>query len=637
MRRVAMISEHASPLGALGGVDSGGQNVYVGQLARHLARGGWTVDVFTRRDSVEVADVVEWVDGVRVVHVPAGPVSFLRKEDLLPFMGDFTDWTERFMKRSGPYSVVHANFWMSGLAACDIKRSLGVPFVVTFHALGRVRRLHQRDADDFPDERFAVEDRVIVDADHVIAECPQDERDLIELYKADPARIRIVPCGFDPDELWPIDKPMARSVLGIPAGEKVVLQLGRMVPRKGVDTVVRGFAELLHRHKLTARLLVVGGESEEPDPRITPELGRLGALAEQLDVADRVTFAGSRGRDVLRYYYSAADVFCTMPWYEPFGITPLEAMACGTPVIGSDVGGVKYTVVDGETGYLVPPMDHEALADSLLTLFRNPELARLFGKQAVRRVNDHFTWHKVAEEVAALYEDVLSAEASPRTAIERFATVDECFGVAAKVLKHSQARLRGPLLEAARAIESCLLRGGKVLIAGNGGSAAEAQHMAGELVGRFKSRGRRALAALALGADAAVFTAWSNDVGFDQAFAREVEALGRPGDVLFVLSTSGRSRNLIEAFEAAERNSMRRIALLGGDGGPLLKMADVGIVVPSSDVPRIQEVHLLAVHLLCELVEQRCAEDSRASEAADARAGPGPELEPVTAGAESAT
>jgi len=188
-RRIAMISEHASPVGTLGGVDGGGQNVYVAQLATHLAHDGWQVDVFTRRSSDAAPIVQGWREGVRIVNVPAGPPAFVPKEEMLPFMPGFAAWMQEHWAELGPYDAVHANFWMSGLVAAELKQALGAPFVVTFHALGRVRRLHQSESDGFPDERLEIEDRVIAEADAIIAECPQDFEDLQTFYRADPARI----------------------------------------------------------------------------------------------------------------------------------------------------------------------------------------------------------------------------------------------------------------------------------------------------------------------------------------------------------------------------------------------------------------------------------------------------------------
>jgi D-inositol-3-phosphate glycosyltransferase len=410
MSRIALISEHASPLAALGGVDSGGQNVYVAHLARRLARRGHEVEVLTRRDRPDQPESVRWDDGVTVVHVAAGPPSFVRKEELLPHMGAFTRGALRRIRSRGAYDLIHANFFMSGLVAADVKRATGIPFVITFHALGRVRLIHQDGADTFPPERLAIEGRVVAEADALIAECPQDHEDLVGHYAADPSRIEVVPCGFDPSEFWPMDRRRARLQLGLDPEEKLVLQLGRMVPRKGVDNVVRGVARLRRDHGLRARLLIVGGESATPDPARTPEIGRLAAIAAEEGIDDAVTFVGSRGRDALRYYYAAADVFVSTPWYEPFGITPIEAMACGTPVIGSAVGGIRYTVVDGQTGYLVPPRDPAALADRLACVLGDPAHARELGARAIRRVKDHFTWRHVARAVDGLYSRVLEQD-----------------------------------------------------------------------------------------------------------------------------------------------------------------------------------------------------------------------------------
>jgi D-inositol-3-phosphate glycosyltransferase len=604
--RIALISEHASPLGVLGGVDSGGQNVYVGQVARNLAAIGYDVDVFTRRDNPLLPEIAQWVNGVRIVYVPAGPPERLPKEQLLPHMMEFTGFVIRFFKRQRvPYDLVHANFFMSGLVAAEVKARLGIPFVITFHALGRVRRQHQRESDLFPDERFAIEERCIAEAEHVIAECPQDEEDLIKLYNADPGRVSIVPGGFDPVEFWPITKPLARVGLGFEPDERVILQLGRMVPRKGVDTAIQAFVRLVKRHGIHARLLVVGGDTEEPDPRATPELGRLQALARRGGVARLVTFTGRRGRDALKFYYSAADVFLSTPWYEPFGITPVEAMACGTPVVGSNVGGIKFTVRDGETGYLVPPNDPDAVAERITHLYRHPKLLSLFGRQGINRVNDLFTWQKVTAQIAQLYEEVLSIR-RPRHRDDAglLAIIDRGFEQGREVLDDSRRLLRTSIVEAADAIASCFARGGKVLVCGNGGSAAEAQHLAGELVGRFKRQDRPGLPAVSLNADSAVLTSWSNDVGYDSVFARQVEALGRPEDMLVGISTSGQPANLVQAFTRAREAGTPTLAILGRGGGPLRTLADHTIVVPSADTQRIQEVHVLVIHLVCELVEE---------------------------------
>lgn len=407
-KRIAFISEHASPLATLGGVDNGGQNVYVAELSKELAKAGYAVDIFTRKDNASQAPIVEWLPDVRVIHVKAGPEEFVEKEGLLPYMHEFADNMIAFINSwQWHYELVHANFFMSALVASIVKKVLQIPYVVTFHALGLVRLAHQKEKDRFPRERYDIEKFIVDDADQVIAECPQDRDDLIYHYKADPGRITIIPCGFNPREFYPIDKIEARKKLQLKKDEKIILQLGRIVPRKGIDNVIRATG-CLRKKAGNMRVVVVGGDTDLPDPITTPEFARLQKIAAEEKVSSQVLFTGRKSRDVLRYYYAASDVFVTTPWYEPFGITPLEAMACGTPVIGANVGGIKYSVADGKTGFLVPPNDPAALALKIEKLFSDSKLQTTMGLNAVKRVNKYFTWSRVAISVARLYEDVLA-------------------------------------------------------------------------------------------------------------------------------------------------------------------------------------------------------------------------------------
>jgi D-inositol-3-phosphate glycosyltransferase len=412
-RRIALISEHASPLTAIGNVDSGGQNVYVGQIAKHLACQGHEVDIFTRRDDSRLPEILHWIHGIRVIHVPAGPARFVRKEDMLPLMAEFNNYVLAFCDgQQRPYDVVHGNFFMSGLTAMSMKQIYGIPFVMTFHALGRVRRQHQGNADQFPDERFAIEDAIIRESDCIIAECPQDRDDLIKLYGANADKVKIVPCGFDPQEFQPLDRRSAREKIGFAGDAFLILQLGRLVPRKGIETVIRALALLRWNHAVAAHLVIVGGDHEQPDPAATPEIGRLQAVAAELGVADWVHFTGRRGREALRYYYNAADVFVTTPWYEPFGITPLEAMACGVPVVGSAVGGIRHSVRDRKTGFLVMPHDTAALSERLAYLSQHPEAREVLGQAGRRRVNRLFTWRRVSDLLDAIYGQVTAVPVS---------------------------------------------------------------------------------------------------------------------------------------------------------------------------------------------------------------------------------
>ncbi|AZG16294.1 glycosyltransferase family 4 protein [Cupriavidus pauculus] len=412
MRRIALISEHASPLASIGSVDSGGQNVYVAHLARQLGKCGYPVDVFTRRDKALLPDVVGFAPNVRVVHVPAGPAVHVPKEALLQYMPAFGDFMVDFIRRDAiGYDVLHANFFMSGVAALRARASLGIPLVMTFHALGKVRRQHQGSADGFPDARFDIEDTLAREADCVIAECPQDEEDLVGLCGAERSRIETVPCGFDDEEFSPVDRAQARRDLGWQRDDFTVLQLGRLVPRKGIDNVIRAVGYLRHTLGVRARLYVVGGNADSPSEAATPEIGRLRQVAGEAGVSDMVTFVGRRGRDQLRQFYGASDVFVTTPWYEPFGITPVEAMACGVPVVGASVGGIRSTVVDGETGFLVPPHAPQPLAERLARLAMDPALVDRMGQAGRARAQTHFTWAGVARQMEQVYARLTQAHA----------------------------------------------------------------------------------------------------------------------------------------------------------------------------------------------------------------------------------
>ncbi len=380
--------------------------MYVAEICKSLARLGYQIDIFTRKDDESLPEIVEWLPGIRVVHVEAGPAREVPKEQLLGFMDEFTTSMVSFIRRLRlHYELVHANFFMSGLVASRIKLILGIPYVVTFHALGKIRMIHQKENDAFPAARLDIEQMIVEDADYVIAECPQDKQDLIEHYHADPTRITVIPCGFSSEEFGPASKPAARRRLGLHKNDVVLLQLGRIVPRKGVDNVIRAMHYL--REVPHIKLLIVGGSDEKPDFDRDPEFRRLKALAEAEGVEGQVIFTGRRNRKQLKYYYEAADFFISTPWYEPFGITPLEAMACGTPVIGSDVGGIKHTVRHGETGFLVPPHNPEALAAAVKTGISCPEKYGELCRNALKRVNENFTWSFVARQADRLYMRVM--------------------------------------------------------------------------------------------------------------------------------------------------------------------------------------------------------------------------------------
>ena len=416
--RIAFISEHASPVALLGGADAGGQNVYVDEVSRNLARRGYAVDVFTRRETPDTPEIIDWAPGVRVVHLLAGPTQPRPKDELWPFMPEFRDSFLRFMVRDeARYDLIHSNFWMSGWVATELRKRLNIPAVQIFHAMGKTKRRHQKKVDSSPGDRIKTEKDIIREVDRLIAQCPAERAELVNDYGADPKKVVIIPSAVNTRVFRPVLQAEARSRIGVEQQGKLIVYVGRMLPRKDIRNIVRALALLLRGDESitdssSITLMVVGGETVEPDAVATPEIGELQRLAADLNVAGHVRFIGKRQANELRYYYSAGDVVVTTPWYEPFGLTPLEAMACARPVIGSAVGGITYTIKEGETGLLVPPRDPEALANALQQLLGQPELCTQMGLAARKRVEREFTWSIVAMRTAALYETVLAERRS---------------------------------------------------------------------------------------------------------------------------------------------------------------------------------------------------------------------------------
>ncbi|PFG39944.1 glycosyltransferase involved in cell wall biosynthesis [Georgenia soli] len=408
--RIAMVSEHASPLAALGGVDAGGQNVHVAALATALAEEGHVVEVYTRRDRVDLPERVTMHDGVDVIHVPAGPPEPLPKDELPPFMPAFGRWLARRWSEEGAPDVVHSHFWMSGLAVLEATRTVRVPVVHTYHALGSVKRRYQGAADTSPPTRIRDERTIGRSVDLVVATC-SDEFGELRRLGVPVSRLRVVPCGVDVEHFTPgPPHDAAAGAAGAadpggtagPAGPRRLphrlLTIGRLVPRKGVATIVEALPAVP-----TAELVVAGGPPRH-EIDTDPEVRRLTALAEDLGVADRVTFLGSVPHDDMPALIREADVVVATPWYEPFGIVPLEAAACGRPVVGAAVGGLLDSVADGVTGVLVPPQNPTALADALVPLLQDRERRSRFGTAARRRAVDLFSWTTVAAGTLAAYE-----------------------------------------------------------------------------------------------------------------------------------------------------------------------------------------------------------------------------------------
>lgn len=394
MLKVAMISEHASPLAVLGGVDAGGQNVHVAALSEALAQQDAHVTVYTRRDERALPQRVAYAPGVFVEHVNAGPPRPIEKDGLLPYMGSFARVLAQHWS-SDPPDLVHAHFWMSGKAALDAALALHIPVVQTYHALGAEKRRHQGNKDTSPPTRMQEEERIAREAHRIIATATAEAFEVARMG-AETGKITVVPCGVDLRLFAPLGPAEGRR----PDLKRIVC-LGRLVERKGVADVIAALRLLPDTE------LIVAGGPPKNELAQDAEARRLLQIAKDMQIADRVHFRGRiERRDVPPLLRSADAVVC-YPWYEPFGIVPLEAMACGVPVVVAQVGGLVDSVVNGVTGIHVPPRAPIALAQALRELLENRKRCIELGLGGTRRANRRYGWARIASDTLAVYNDVI--------------------------------------------------------------------------------------------------------------------------------------------------------------------------------------------------------------------------------------
>ena len=405
MLHIAMLSYHTCPLATLGGKDTGGMNVYVRELTRQLGRMGVHVDVFTRSQDEHVPHVLHDLGyGNRVVHVPAGPEVPLPKRELAGYVPQFAEGVMAFAAEKGiRYDLIHSHYWMSGLAAETLRQAWGTPVVHMFHTLGEMKnRIARSEAEREGPYRIEGEKRVLAFADRIIAATLAEQTQLQYLYKANRRKIVIIPPGVDLSRFYPIPSDEARQFIGLETSDQIVLFVGRIEPLKGVDTLIEAMACQGGRSLGRVTLVIIGGDPDANPQEMSAEMARLQQLCDDLCMDHMVLFLGKRAQDTLPYYYSAADVLVMPSHYESFGMVALEAMACGTPVIASQVGGLAYLIKDGETGYHVPDQDPDALCEKLTLLLGNPRLRQEMGARAAQYVRN-YAWENIARQIVEVY------------------------------------------------------------------------------------------------------------------------------------------------------------------------------------------------------------------------------------------
>jgi D-inositol-3-phosphate glycosyltransferase len=415
MLRIAMLSYHTCPLATLGGKDTGGMNVYVRELTRQLGQMGIHVDVFTRSQDDHVPHVLHELGyGNRVVHIPAGPEHPVPKQELVNYIPQFVEGIKAFACEKGiTYDLIHSHYWMSGIAAESLSDLWGgTPIVHMFHTLGEMKnRVARSEAEREGEYRIKGEKQVIRRANRIIVSTIAELTQLRFLYRANDRKLVVIPPGVDVSHFYPIPSDEAKMYVGLKPEDRMVLFVGRIEPLKGVDTLIQAMSCLQLNEQRPVHLAIIGGDPAASPEEMSAEMARLQKLCDDLAVGQTVVFLGKRDQDKLPYYYSAATLVVMPSHYESFGMVALEAMACGTPVIASEVGGLAYLVKDGETGFTIPDGEPEELCEKISWLLNDPHLQQTMSQRAVEYAQD-YAWEKIAAQIVEVYKSLLSEKQS---------------------------------------------------------------------------------------------------------------------------------------------------------------------------------------------------------------------------------
>jgi len=421
-KRVAIISVQGDPLAQLGGQETGGENVYVLEVSKCLSQMGWLVDVFTRLTRKRKKMVRNYGKNVRLIYLKAGPRYFIPKEKVFEYLPEFIGNLLTFKEENKlHYNIIHGNYYLGGWIGVQLKRILKIPLVQTFHSLGHIKyhTLERFGKENVDTEQFQnrirIEKEIMESTDKIIATSPPEKRDILQYYDFDlENKIEVIPCGVNLRRFRKINLENARNYIKNPnfsLEDKIILYVGRLDWRKGIETLIRAFprvVEKLSDMKDHLRLVIIGGKiGKKGDIADKQELRRLEGIVKELKIEDKVLFLGRRDQKQLRYYYSAADVCIIPSYYEPFGMTALEAMRCNVPVIASNIGGLSYTIKDGKTGLLFRRVRSKILANKIVKILTKEKLANKLKKNADLMVKDEFGWKKIGPAISKLYQDLL--------------------------------------------------------------------------------------------------------------------------------------------------------------------------------------------------------------------------------------
>lgn len=408
---LSFISLHGDPLAELGGPHHGGQNVYVKELSRYLGAFGLTVDVYSRWENEEQPDQEKYSRGTRVIRIPIGPPKEIQKEELIKLLRDIAGWIPSYQIRQGlKYNLVNSHYYLSGAIGLHLKNTWGIPLVHTFHSLGIIKEEALGLGDSSPTSRVEIEKRLCQSADRIIATNPQERDDLIQLYHTDPDKITIIPCGVNLDLFQPLSQEESKKEIAFSSDNFLITYVGRLEERKGIDTLLEAIY-LVDNPSIQA--VIVGGLPSDKPFLSWAELSeepykKYMAMIDEYGIEKQVTFTGGKSQDQLSKYYSAADITVIPSYYEPFGMTAIEAMACGSSVIASRVGGLKSTVKENFVGALFEPRNASQLAEKIKIVFDQPSINVELRKNARPYVEENFSWKSVAKSVAGVYQELIT-------------------------------------------------------------------------------------------------------------------------------------------------------------------------------------------------------------------------------------
>lgn len=408
---IALLAIHSSPLAQIGGKEAGGMNIYVRELATQLGARGQQVDIFTRYQDPNLPPILPLAPNVRLIHLTAGAVAPYDKNRILDHLPALlTQLNATQAANPTPYRLLHSHYWVSGAVALALREQWHVPVVQMFHTLGALKnRVARSPAETETLRRIEIEQTLMQHADVIVAATALDAEQMHSHYQPR-APIQIIPPGVNLAHFTPMPQAAARQQLGLPPDQRILVCVGRMEPLKGMDNLIRALALLHTQHpdwRESLRVILIGGDNEHQSALWNPEQHRLHALRHSLDVADAVLFAGAQPHTALPAWYAAADVLVVPSHYESFGMVVLEGMACGVPVIASDVGGMRFSIEPEQSGILVPPDDSPALAHALHRLLTTPALQARLRQGGIARAAQ-YSWDRITDQIEHLYRQVLA-------------------------------------------------------------------------------------------------------------------------------------------------------------------------------------------------------------------------------------